>query len=55
MDVLIFQITLMLLGIQNPLLILIVGSVGLGLNVLVMSFLHGKRKSTTAWTSGLIH
>lgn len=45
----------MSLGIQNPLLILIVGSVGLGLNVLVMSFLHGKRKSSTALVFGLIH
>lgn len=29
--------------VQNPQLILIVGSVGLALNMLVLSFLHGKR------------
>jgi Co/Zn/Cd efflux system component len=29
------------LAVENPRLILIVGVVGLGLNLLVMSFLHG--------------
>ena len=35
-------------AVENPKLILIVGGVGLGLNVLVLSFLHGK--SCADWT-----
>lgn len=31
------------LDVENPQLILIVGSVGLALNMLVLSFLHGER------------
>ncbi|GJC78148.1 zinc/cadmium resistance protein [Colletotrichum liriopes] len=31
--------------VEDPVLILIMGCIGLGLNVLVMSFLHGQQKS----------